>query len=842
MRTSLNFLEAFFRDARHPTTTLLSHRTKRMKRKRPTIDIQPRRTLSRVEGIALVAAACAVSGAEAQENAAAAAEEASTTLPPEEVKAATPAPKPAPKPAPQRPAPAPVPQPVIEPEPLVFDDSLYQVKTLSTTKYSVPLRDVPQTVQVVPEELIKEQGAMTLRDVLRNVPGVTMSAGEGGGGVQGDSFRLRGFGSRSDIFVDGVRDFGVRNRDPFNIEAVEVFKGPSSQNNGRGSAGGSLNLVTKTPKLDSFTRADATVGTDDLYRFTLDYNAPIIRHEGGTSGKSGYGGKSDYGKSGYDSGKGVLLDDYGSAFRLNLLYHDGDTPGRDVVGQNRWGVAPSVAFGLGTDTRLTLSYLHMEEDNTPDYGLPFVPAGVVGGPHPGPGVPVGVRFSNYYGIVGLDYEDITTDMVSAIFEHDFNDNVRLRNVTRYTYNELESLVAAPRFSPVAAGQTNIVSNHPGKLQEYQAFSNTTELTIEFDTGGLRHTAVAGMEFISEQQDNGWVRVAGGPDPGTNLYNPNPWRPHGMTVLVTPYQPGVAPTNNLYRATMDTRSAYFFDTIEITDSLKYIGGLRYDHVEMVSNQVGAAGRRVDEFVTWRSALVYNPAENGSVYFGYGTSIAPSGDSVNGLTFSTRDELNNTINLLNVDPEEAQSFELGTKWDILDERLSLSGALFRTEKTNARIVDPTAAGGVSVNGEQVVQGFELGAVGNVTDSWRIFAGYVYTDTEITADNPAAPGNIGKRLGNSPLNTFNLWSVHDLPGGFQFGIGTQFVDERTNNPTNEYYLADYWLVDAMLSYKVSESLTLRLNATNLLDKEYVDRAGGGHFVPGMGRQVSFTASMEF
>ncbi len=809
-----------------------------MKRKRPIANHHPRRTLGRAEGFALVAAACAAGGAEAQDNAATSGE-AAGTLPPEEVRAAAPAPapRPAPRPAPQAPAPAPAPLPVIEPEPLVFDDSLYQVKTLSTTKYSVPLRDVPQTVQVIPEEVTKEQAATTLRDVLRNVPGITMAAGEGGGGAQGDNFRIRGFNSRSDIFVDGVRDYGIYNRDPFNYEQIEVYKGPASSNSGRGSAGGSLNLVTKTPKLDSFTRVDGMVGTDDLYRVTLDINEPLFRNQNYASsgGKGSYSGKGSYGKQGY-GGKSVLLDDSGAAFRLNLLYHDQDAPGRDVVEQNRWGVAPSVAFGLGTDTRLTLSYLHLEEDNVPDYGLPFVPYDAT---HPAlighAGTVPPSSFHNFYGLRGLDFEDITTDMVGVLFEHDFSDDVKVRNFTRYSKNDVQSYIAAPRFTnPRVPGTIN--RDYKARDQVYETWSNTTDFTFEFETGALEHTLVAGFEFIAEDQVSGSFTgnflgstTANRAFPATNLFNPNPNDPYSVTF-----------TRGLDEfATVDTRSAYLFDTVEITDSLKYIGGLRYDHVELEINDRVAPVGRVDEFVSWRSALVYNPVDNASVYFGYGTSFSPSGDSVTGLSLSTRDERNATIDLTDVDPEKSQSFELGTKWDVLEDKLSLTGALFRTEKTDARTQDPVT-GDITLDGEQVIQGFELGAVGNITDSWRIFAGYVYTDSEVT--DSLDPRDIGKRLGNTPLHTFNIWSVHDLPGGFQVGVGTQYIDERVNNIDALYYMEGYWLVDAMLGYQVSDNLTLRLNVHNLLEEDYVDRPSGNHFVPGAGRAVSLSASMEF
>src|SRR5690606_14827240 len=300
---------------------------------------------------------------------------------------------------------------------------------------------------------------------------------------------------------------------------------------------------------------------------------------------------------------------------------------------------------------------------------------------------------------------ITTDMVGVLFEHDFSDDVSLRNFTRYSKNHVHSYIAAPRFT--AASVPGIINrDYKARDQMHEAWSNTTDFTFEFATGDLEHTLVAGFEFIAEEQvrgdfDGNFVgsTTTNRAFPATNLFRPNPNDPYA-----------VAFTRGLDTyASVDTRSAYLFDTVEITDSLQYVGGLRYDHVELEINDRVAPVGRVDEFVSWRSALVYNPVENGTVYFGYGTSFSPSGDSVTGLSLSTRDERNATIDLTDVGPEKAQSFELGTKWDIFDDKLSLTGALFRTEKTNARTEDPIT-GDITLDGEQVIQGFELGAVGN------------------------------------------------------------------------------------------------------------------------------------
>ena len=219
------------------------------------------------------------------------------------------------------------------------------IAPLSSPKYTQPLRDTPQTITVIPKAVIEQQGATTLSDVLRNVPGLTITAGEGGAPA-GDNLTLRGFSARNDIFVDGVRDLGPQSRDPFNLEQVEVTKGPTSAFTGRGSTGGAINLVSKAPASIATSAATLNLGTDDTRRVTADVNVPLER--------LGLGERT--------------------AFRLNFLAHDSGVAGRDVVENERWGVAPSLAFGLGTPTRLTLSYFKLKQDNISDYGIPWVPA------------------------------------------------------------------------------------------------------------------------------------------------------------------------------------------------------------------------------------------------------------------------------------------------------------------------------------------------------------------------------------------------------------------------------------------------------------------------------------
>ncbi len=289
-------------------------------------------------------------------------------------------------------------------------------------------------------------------------------------------------------------------------------------------------------------------------------------------------------------------------------------------------------------------------------------------------------------------------------------------------------------------------------------------------------------------------------------------------------------------------------MSLGDHWQLTGGLRYDRFDIDYSSVASTGApayasgartnlsRVDEMVSWRAGLVYKPVENGSVYLGYGTSFNPSAE---GLT------LNNTAtaaNNVNLDPEQSRTVELGTKWDLLEDRLQLTAAVFRTDKTNARTEDPAdPTDTVVLDGEQRVQGIEVGFAGSLTDDWRVFGGYTLLDSEVVASNN--PLEVGRELMNTPRHSANLWTVYDLPRGFQVGAGLQFTDSRFNSNNDAAREApSFCLFDAMVGYEVNKNFSLRLNLYNLADKAYIDRVGGGHFIPGAGRSAVLTASYKF
>ena len=655
---------------------------------------------------------------------------------------------------------------------------------VSSPKYTEPLRDIPQTITIIPREVIEQQGATTLRDVLQNVPGLTIAAGEGGAPA-GDNLTLRGFSARNDIFVDGVRDIGPQTRDPFNVEQVEVVKGPASAYTGRGSTGGVINLVSKSPTLGRFFGGTLNLGTDRTKRGTADINLPLT-----------------------DS----------TALRLNLMAHDSRVAGRETVANERWGVAPSVAFGLGRPTRLTVSYLHVSQDNISDYGIPWVPATnnvlVEFRDRPAP-----VPRDTFYGFRTRDFEKLSSDLATVRFERDFDDNLSLRNQFRYGRSTRDSIATPPRFA--STDSTVITREMRSWITEDDIWENQTDVRANFSTGGIEHRLVTGL-VLTHENDVRRFRTAANTQ--TTLLDPNPDDVYTGEMILSP---------NVGDVTAKTVALYVFDTAQLHKKFELTGGLRWDRfgVDGVSASATALTplSRVDRMLGWRAGAIYKPLPQGSIYAATGTSLNPS---LEGLSFNVA----NT----RIDPERTRTFEAGTKWDFFRERLLLSGAVFRVEKTNARTPgvlpdDPPQV----LEGRQRVDGVELGVTGTVARGWTLFAAYTLLDSRIVESN--TPGEVGMRFINTPKNSFSLWTTY-LVRRFELGGGARFVGLRYGNNTNTRFVEGYRVVDAMASYRLTEKLSLRFNVYNLTDAYYFERLTGGHVVPGPARSAVLSTSFRF
>ena len=706
--------------------------------------------------------------------------------------APTPAPAPAPGNTPAAQTPAQKPGSTQLPPVVVTGEGGYKADSLSLNKYGEPLLTTPQSAAVVTNQLMKDQGVTTLRDSLRNVAGVSIGAGEGS--YQGDNISIRGFAARSDIYLDGMSDLGNYNRDPFDLEEVEVLKGPSSAEFGRGSSGGVVNQVSKTPKMDPFIMGSLMYGTDRTHAATLDVNEPIpgMPH---------------------------------AAFRLNVMAHEDDVTDRDAAHYARWGIAPSLAFGIDTPTRLTINYLHQTENNTPDYGIPWL------FDRPAP-----VSRQNFYGF-GDDYLKTDVNIGTIRFEHDFNDSVTLREqfrVAQYhrsfriSQANTDDITASTPLSKATVGREIIdgVSND-------RMVDEDINLLIKFDTGPIKHHLVTGFEYTHYSVDPRRIEPTWENVPYTSLLAP----------AAGPPFTGTGTTGTEVNATVNTYAAYAIDTMKIGEKFTFIAGLRYDRATSTYEESIAPTANFtanDGALTWRAAAVFQPQPNGSIYVASGTSFHPN---IQQLSVSSEPTL----------PPETKNYavgknyeiEAGTKWDLLDGKLSLSGALFYDEQTNPAPVDLDDPLLDVLHGKERVRGIEFSAVGQLTPNWRLLLSYTLQDSAVTSSSD--PTMIGSPVLNAPKHMFSLWTTYDLPWNFEIGFGANAVSSRTASlsPDTNGLLMEapgYWIFSAMVKYHLTKDIDLQANVTNLTDKYYYDGVHPGHVVPGAGRTLYLSTNFKF
>jgi catecholate siderophore receptor len=657
---------------------------------------------------------------------------------------------------------------------------------LASPRYTEPIRNLPQTITVIPHTVMEQQGATSLTEVLRNVPGMTITAGEGGAAA-GDNLTLRGNSARNDIFVDGVRDLSPQSRDPFNLEQVEVTKGPTSAITGRGSAGGAINLISKGPGVSRMLGGSLALGNADTRRATVDVNAPMQRF--------GLGERT--------------------ALRFNALVHNAGVAGRNAVTSDRWGLAPSLAFGLGTPTRLTLSYYKLKQDNISDYGIPWVPAtsNALAGWRDNPAP---VPRETFYGYRERDREVLNQDTGTVKFEHDFSDRMQLQTQLRIGDSGRNSIATPPRL---ASSETTVINRELRSwVTQDRIVDNQTDLRADFRTGGVAHTAVAGAAFTAERN----TRITRtGPNASTTLLNPNPDDRYSGVITTGP---------NAGKINGNTQSLWAFDTAKLGRKWEATSGVRWEHFNVNGvNTTPAVVAQDVRFASLRAGLIYKPTRLGSIYASYGTSVSPS---LEGLSYNT----SNTA----IPPEETYTSEIGTKWEVGGRRLLLAGALFQVKKDNARTpallpTDPPQV----LAGRQVSQGLELSASGAITRSLRVLGSYTLIDARIRSSNTMA--EVGKRFQNTPRNAASMWITY-ATRKFTLGVGPRFMGKRYGNNTNTRYVDGYGTVDVTGSYAVHRHLDLRLNVSNLNDVYYFERLGGGHLIPGPSRYVMVTTNFRF
>jgi catecholate siderophore receptor len=707
----------------------------------------------------------------------------------------------------------------------------YKADALSSPKFTEPLVDTPQTITIITKEIIQEQGATTLTEALRNTPGVgTFFVGENGTTSTGDTIYMRGFDTSNSIYVDGVRDLGSISRDMFNIEQVEVTKGPAGTDYGRSAPSGSINLVSKRAQRDEINAGTLAIGTDNQKRFIADIN----RGFGETGG-----------------------------FRLNVMGQDSDVVGRDYANNSRWGIAPSVSFGLGTPTRIYLNYLHVSQNNMPDGGVPTV--GLPGYTSPDPKRPqIGsapmVDQSNFYGTVH-DYDDVDADMFTAIIEHTFQPGMVLRNTSRWGRTHQNYMLSSFMASATAFVTPDIndpstwtITRNPNyKNQTNTILANQTNLNANFRTGFVEHDLSTGLELSREKSSTiGIATLNGSAWPPVNLYAPNAnvdglvWGENGTSA----------------RGATDTVGVYAFDTIKFNEHWQAVAGLRFDHYSTDYDNfvicgttgnpacgalpAGSVVRGIDtnksgNLTNWKLALVYKPVTAGSIYVNYATSQQPPGGAA--LTLSS--SANNASNPI-YDPQKAKTGEVGAKWEVLGGRLLLTGAVYQTEIKNEVVQDPVDQQYYQ-NGKKTVKGVEIGAVGQITPDWNISAGFTTMDAKVD-QGPAVANDKSSDLTYTPDSAFTAWTSYRLPFNLTIGGGARYsgkmkrgTDGAIGTPA---YTESYWVFDAMASYPVTKNVTVQLNVYNLFDEDYVAaiNKSGYRYTPGAPLSGMLSAIVSF
>jgi catecholate siderophore receptor len=715
--------------------------------------------------------------------------------------------------------------------------------TVSMNKFTQPLIETPQTVEVVPQFVLHEQQNTTLRDALRNVPGISMAAGEAG--AQGDNLTIRGFTARNDIFLDGIRDFGSYYRDSFNFEQVEVLEGPAGVQFGRGSTGGIINQDSKVPTADQFVNFAAQFGTDATRRVTADVNEPLNDFASGT------------------------------AVRVNAVGTAGGVAGRPYAANSHYGIAPSITMGLNSQTRGTISYFHLTESDTPDYGLPWLfnkvsPAS---------------RHA-YFGFPDSNNLRADVDVLSGRLVHNFSEHAQIHSIARWANYGRKAQITEPQicsnasqaipvggfvsalptnsvngglctYTPTTPADQILVNRNQITIKSVEGdLWDQTELTARFKVLHVRNDFVGGVE--GGQEISNPIRTTFKGVTPTNLANPNPQDPFSGTGTIS----------SITHVKSQSVGLYFVDTLHLSRMFDLSGGVRWDYFDTRFSQYVPSGATPPTVASqevsqpsYRAAFVFKPNSHGSVYFDYGTSFNPSAESLS-LSVST------SI----LPPEQNETFEAGAKYSLMNERLLLDGAWFRTTKQNARETDPTNSNNIVLAGNQRVQGVQASAIGRLPQGMDLVLGYAYLNSEVLSSQ-FFPTSVGYQLANVPKQTFNAFLTRNIFARVKGGFGANYVASRTASSTVPFMPLTfgpltnytdpvtgaqkkgyevlstgmkqnpgYWVFNLMVSRPVTDRLELQANIYNLANRFYIDQPHPSHLIPGAGLSALIAANFRF
>jgi len=652
-------------------------------------------------------------------------------------------------------------------------------------KFPEPLLNTPKTITVLSKEVLEDKNATTLKEIGRSTAGVTLGSGEGGNAF-GDRFFIRGFDARNDVFIDGIRDPAVSIRENFFTEQIEILRGPASSYAGRGTAGGAINIVTKQAGDRNFQRIDSEFGTDMTKRVTLDVNQVI---------------------------------DPTFSVRTGGLFQDANVAGRNYVTDNRWGSFVSTKYTPTNDIKITTNYVHTDLSGYPDFGVPYYKQGNV------PVTSAGIPRQNWYGFLNRDFQTARQDFGTGTIEYKVNEAITLTSKVRGEHSVLNYIGTLPQNPNTIAGNPMLWTTTASAQSRYQnvdVWANQNEATFKLDTGGVKHTAVLGVEYTNENisidrytglssELFGGGSTSNGAVTGVNLYAPQ--------YTYIPFSTLPSLVGNPTRYGVNTSSVYVMDTANWQDTIILNGGIRYDGYSQSSSTNSAWLKQNNDLVNYNVGAVYKPMSIGSVYVAYATSANPFGSELDATGTDYGGVPANTAILLG--PERNKAAEVGTKWELADRHLLVSAALFQTTKDNARETVP-------VNGVQTltsgaayrIQGIDIEAEGKITDRWSIFGGLVLMQSKVTQSGIAS--NIGLQLANVAHQSFSMLTKYKFDGGWELGGQAVYRSKVYGgtfaaNTGNE--LPAYWRFDAFVEKKIDKNWTMKFYAQNLTNKLYYD-----------------------
>ncbi len=648
-------------------------------------------------------------------------------------------------------------------------------------KFPEPLLNTPKTITVLSKEVLADKNATSLREIGRSTAGVTLGSGEGGNAF-GDRFFIRGFDARNDVFIDGIRDPAVSIRENFFTEQIEILRGPASAYAGRGTAGGAINIVTKQAADRNFYNAENTLGTDRTKRVSFDVNQVI---------------SSTF------------------SVRAGGLFQDANVAGRNYVTDDRWGGFISTKWTPTDAVKITTNYVHTDLSGLPDFGVPWYRQGNV------PVTEAGIPQQNWYGFINRDFQTARQDFGTLTGEFKVTDSITLTSRTRAEHALLAYIGTLPN-SPVTTNpdptKWTFTASPQSRNQFVDILANQEDATFKFDTGSVKHTAVVGLEVSNERVGiNRYTGLsseafgAGAFNPNGSLQNQSIYAPSYTFIPFTTIPTlGGDPT----RYNVDSKAFYVLDTANWEDAIIVNGGIRYDGYDLRSSTSARSSTVNSDFVNYNGGIVFKPVPIGSLYAAYATSTNPFGSELDGTAADYGGAVPGGVVL---GPERNRAAEIGTKWELFDRHLLVTGALFHTEKDNAR---ETVNGVLASGAAYEVEGLDLEVSGNITDRWSVFGGLVLMKSKVTQS--ALPSNIGLQMANIAHESFSLLSKYKFDGGWELGgqaVYRSKIYGGTFGANTGTELPSYWRFDAFVEKKIDKNWTMKLYAQNLTNKLYYD-----------------------